>query len=475
MRSPPQPQTPPPLRRAMKFHFSHIGPITEAELELGDLTIVAGRNNTGKTYLVYTLYGFLKNWVWWKRSLNPGELLHTLVTIDVEQVATKLVEEGIFKFPISTSQLEKDRQNFISKLGLDNVAIADKFSSAVNNFENSSIKFDVDGDDLNNFLFEEGNFSIKYDGENLIFSTKPLGKVNFNPHGHLGLYIWRCYMRFLLGDQLLFPFILPAERLGIPLFYRELDLAKSRLVEALQNMGTSKRRVSISPFGFIGEYASRYALPIKDNIDYTRSLPDVVKQQSAMHGDRLYNDVKNIMGGEYKSDKNGIRFVSNARGDRRFDIPLHLASSSARELSDLYFYLRHTAQQNQLLIIDEPESHLDTQNQIMLARMLAHFVHSGIKVLITTHSDYVIKEVNNLVMLSNDFANKDKFVKKHQYSQNEFLHPNSLRCYVADKGRLTSCKVDKLGADVPLFDETIDGINKVSNDLFAHIEDAGDD
>ena len=29
-------------------------------MELGDLTLIAGRNNTGKTYLVYTLYGLLK-------------------------------------------------------------------------------------------------------------------------------------------------------------------------------------------------------------------------------------------------------------------------------------------------------------------------------------------------------------------------------------------------------------------------------
>ena len=44
----------------MKFRFKNIGPIEKAELEIGDLTIIAGHNNTGKTYLVYTLYGFLK-------------------------------------------------------------------------------------------------------------------------------------------------------------------------------------------------------------------------------------------------------------------------------------------------------------------------------------------------------------------------------------------------------------------------------
>ena len=49
----------------VKFRFEHVGPVAEAELDLGDLTIIAGRNNTGKTYLVYTLYGFLKTWKNW--------------------------------------------------------------------------------------------------------------------------------------------------------------------------------------------------------------------------------------------------------------------------------------------------------------------------------------------------------------------------------------------------------------------------
>jgi len=44
----------------MKTVFKNIGPISEAELELKDLTIIAGANNTGKTYLAYTLYGFLR-------------------------------------------------------------------------------------------------------------------------------------------------------------------------------------------------------------------------------------------------------------------------------------------------------------------------------------------------------------------------------------------------------------------------------
>ena len=47
---------------SLNFRFKNIGPVKDANLELGDLTIIAGRNNTGKTYVVYTLYGFLKMW-----------------------------------------------------------------------------------------------------------------------------------------------------------------------------------------------------------------------------------------------------------------------------------------------------------------------------------------------------------------------------------------------------------------------------
>ena len=44
----------------MKFVFNNSGPIARAELELGDFTIISGRNNTGKTRIVYALYGFMK-------------------------------------------------------------------------------------------------------------------------------------------------------------------------------------------------------------------------------------------------------------------------------------------------------------------------------------------------------------------------------------------------------------------------------
>ena len=44
----------------MKFTLDKLGPINHAELELGDLTIIAGKNNTGKTYTATVLYGIFQ-------------------------------------------------------------------------------------------------------------------------------------------------------------------------------------------------------------------------------------------------------------------------------------------------------------------------------------------------------------------------------------------------------------------------------
>ncbi len=223
---------------------------------------------------------------------------------------------------------------------------------------------------------------------------------------------------------------------------------------------------------FIDGATSRYALPIKHNIDYTRSIPDIKSKDGSLHAHRFADEIKDMMGGYYRASGDEIRFISKARGKgRSFNIPLHIASSSARGLSDFYFFLRHVASSGHLLIIDEPESHLDTANQILLARLLARFVRAGLKVLITTHSDYLIKEINNLVMLNSTFAEKESVVKKLKYRSDDALEPESIRAYVAENNGLTKCDVDEFGIDMPVFDQTIDEINKVANELASRLSD----
>ena len=277
------------------------------------------------------------------------------------------------------------------------------------------------------------------------------------------------YVRFLFPELDIEPVVLTSERFGISLFYRELDFTKNSLVDYLQKMNEQTKPNDSDLFLLVERTTSRYALPVKDNIDYTRSIPDLRGQSSELSEHKLPAELRRLTSAYYKSSGDSIALTSTARGARRFSIPLHLASSSARGLSDLYFFLQHVAGPNHLLIIDEPESHLDTHNQILMARLLVRCVRAGLKILITTHSDYLVKELNNLIMLSRDFEGREELLKKLKYDPEDALDPCQIRAYVAENGALTACNVDQYGMEMPNFDSTIDDINRVTNEISSRI------
>ena len=478
-------------RVPLSFHFRNLGPVKEAEMELGDLTIIAGRNNTGKTYLAYALYGFLKMWRAWpgiSRSLHSDDSSvnegHSVETTSLPQISEQLRRDGRASLLIDKSTLKKQRDSLLRALSHDfsEDGIPQVFSAHDNHFENASINVicdedDVDGIDLSpiDFTLDRENYlSIDYAAGHLVFT---IGKSAYGtsitaspslPYD-LDQQVGRCYMLFLFLRVFPTPFVLSAERFGISLFYRELDFTKNQLVDLLQKLGDDKNWEGFSPFLLLDKITSRYALPIKDNIDYTRDIPN----RRAAEGElwtELSGEIKKMTDGDYRSVGDEIRFRSRSqRKGRSFNIPLHLASSSVRGLSDLYFFLRYEAKRTDLLIIDEPESHLDTRNQIELARLLARCVGAGLRVLITTHSDYLLKEINNLVMLAQDFKSKDAVLKKLRYTADDALDPSSIRAYVAENGGLTECAIDGFGIDMPVFDKTIDSINRVSVELAFHL------
>ncbi len=214
-------------------------------------------------------------------------------------------------------------------------------------------------------------------------------------------------------------------------------------------------------------------MPIKDNIDFTRDIPDLPRETSSLGEEKLFNNIKEMMSGYYSNATDEIRFISKARKDGRFNIPLHLASSSARGLVDLYFFLRYSGRRGQLLIIDEPESHLDTANQVRFARLLARLVAAGLRVVITTHSDYIIKELNNLIMLGREFPNKRNVMKRLKYRPEDQLSAESVRAYVAEDGGLTECNIGPYGINMPVFDVTIDEINEATIELASRAQNTG--
>ena len=465
----------------IKATFENIGPIKNAELELDDLTIIAGQNNTGKTYLVYTLYGFLNilkerfPYSYFRKFVPAEEFAEKTENIVQQIKNTGQARVDIEEFEKINRWLIKRFSSFFSSDLINQV-----FSSPKGAFQ--GVHFSLEAEYGNSTMEDEihvhsgkNRISIKSsleEGE-FIFEINNPDNTKFSSEfviDGLSLLFWKIVQKSFPD-----PFILSAERFSISLFYKELDFTKNRLVEELQKLSDDKH---FDLFSFLEKESSRYAQPIKDNIDFTRDLSRIQKKTSALPADKV-RSVDRMIHGYYKVKNDEIRFISKKRGDNRFDIPLHLASSSVRGVSDLYFYLKHIARPGQILIIDEPESHLSPTNQIMMARLLVFCVNSGLKVLITTHSDYLIKEINNLIMLNSNFDGKSEFLEKNKknYTKDDFLKPESVKAYICENGKLKKCSVDETGIDMPVFDNAIDNINKISNELalLTTLDDPRDD
>ena len=82
------------------------------------------------------------------------------------------------------------------------------------------------------------------------------------------------------------------------------------------------------------------------------------------------------------------------------DLPLMRASSMVSELAPVVLYLRYVVEPGDVLLIEEPEAHLHPAMQTKLARELVRLVRSGVRIVLTTHSEWLLEQIGNLVALS---------------------------------------------------------------------------
>lgn len=477
----------------MKFRFKKIGPIDEADLELGDLTIIAGRNNTGKTYIVYTLYGFLSGITGLLRGQAVTRFLQAhfaeAASLSTEEVVSQLIAERQFSWNLNGEFLADEQARLIQELTREysEHGIYRVFNTSQDQFSEACLELDLERVQVTarNLLYSShpgaklsishagAKVTIGYDGTKVVASlddretSMDLASLSGIVRDALGYVYPQILLQELFGPKTM-PFIFSSARHSIPLFLKELDYVRSQVVRQLQQQEASGNGEPLEGSDPLRS-TSRYAAPIHDNIDFVRSIPEEVEAYTDELPKVLPVDIEKMMGGAFESRKGALRFTSGADNKPNFDIPLHLASSSAWEMSNLYFFLGYFMgeRSSRFLIIDEPESHLDTANQIQFARLLARLVEGGVRVLITTHSDYIVKEINNLIMLNSDFERREETMERLGYDVS--LPPEEIRAYVAQNGGLTRCTIDRYGIDMPVFDETIDGINSRANELASRL------
>ena len=455
----------------MKFKFKNLGLLDEAEVDLADLTIICGENNTGKTYAAYAIYGFLRNW-----SDISSEIIRDKFSEEIKSNAkqfdlNKIFSGGMndFLLEMCTKYKEQLHKTFAAKSNtFQDCEITLSVNKKIDFYKQSNLRSMSYGNVQLTLAKESGSSILE-----LLFSGD-----NFEESTILPELLIEAIIGDFINDTFLAPefsrvHISSVERTGAAIFRKELDFARTRILKVVNEAGLKvKNRLEL-----LKKINPDYAWPVEDNVDFTRRLEDIERQTSELSAKhpRILDAFNKVIGGTYKVDKNtGLYF--HPEGGRKQRFTMNEASSSVRALVDVGFYLRGKAKPGDLFIIDEPELSLHPKNQRAFARLIARLVNAGIKVLITTHSDYIIKEFNTLIMLNQKTEHTRKIQKEHEYDDAELLDFTRVRLYMSGKlateegkppkNTLTPAKIDpRYGIEVETFDDTIDTMNNIQEEI----------
>lgn len=452
----------------MKVDIRELGYVKNVQLDLDkDLIILCGPNNTGKTYVAYAIYGLMKF-----RSELPKSK-------KVAEEIKNLLDKGQIELDIVDLLTENDASylNAFAKSYIRNIPKV--FASDDATFAKTEIKIELGDIALlrDKILYQKisqeigirNSFSVKIEKEinSTIITCLLIDKENKNnankqeiPTSIILDFLADRIFNILI--DLIFPktYIAPAERIAINIFSKELSLKRNVLVDKLLELKDVGR--DDDPFDLIKRRATRYPLPVRDSLEISEDLNNFKKNNSEF--EHFADEIeKEILKGQVLISKEGdVQFKPDKA--KNLKLPIHLTASVVKSLSNLVIYFRHLATKGDFILIDEPELNLHPDNQVVIARIIAKIVNKGFKVLISTHSDYIIRELNNLIMLKS----KPNFAKKYNYADDILLAYNQV-CAILfhyNTRKSVTIEVTETGFEVETIDNVINELNERSQDLF---------
>ncbi len=469
----------------MILTLKNIGLIAEMELDLSkQLLVFCGPNNTGKTYASYTLYA-----------------LHALA-----HSAAGFAQQ--FPLPTSVDQLMSsgaatvDVETYLSRHQAEILALIaqelkqilpDVFASTKKHFDAAEVELVLTttpfgmgwlAEDFRQTWSVGAAYSLevmKVEGRpevTLLLVSGPSNSTN-----HLGVGFGGCdagvpeapsadllthQLRTWIAQTILTrllprPFIIPAERIAIQLFAREMSLAKSRAID--QFFAPSVPHGGRGKANKMSTRAYLYPLPVRDALAMSEDMTILIRTKSSLASLATWLE-KTVLEGKIGINKDGE--MDYLPANQKKAMPLHTAASMVKSLAMLVLYLRHIAQPGDLLILDEPELNLHPNNQLQLARLIGRLVHSGIRVLMTTHSDYLIRELNNMTTLQSIKAHRKALISKYDYSLDELIDYRQIGAYAFGVGtgeRPARLIVEPDGFAVPTLDVVTTSLNLASDEI----------
>lgn len=388
----------------VEIAVKNFGPIVEANIDLRPLTVFVGPSNTGKTYfatLVYALHGISGGFT----PLPLVSALHQLrsryfllISADEKKAARELLKATTELFkklvtsrsPFKFSDLPQTLRDHLQSSLTDPEIIGRELNRCFD-FKSISdlIRFMDSKDYEMQVLLKVRGESQEWWDLNMMATESDItvdGLVNANlvlvPEDEP---LWDSIPRDEFTDYI--PndrkrYYLPASRSGIIQSHR---IMASALMERATRSDSSEIPTLSSVIVDFMKHLPLYE-ESKESNDTILPIAD------ALESEVLVGKItaKSLLSGYPE-------FFYQPHGAKE-EIRLNQASSMVSELAPLVLYLRGLVNPGDTLIIEEPEAHLHPGAQADMAVILTRLVRAGVKVIITTHSEWLLEEIGNLTL-----------------------------------------------------------------------------
>ncbi len=416
----------------VEIAVENFGPILKANIDLRPLTVFVGPSNTGKTYfatLVYALHGTFYD------LLCSGLLclfepvrirgilskLLTGITEPFDEIMDILDKLNMKHRPFKLSDLPKEMHINVGIITKETDFIKEVLQNELKNcFDVNSIseliRFRENQCNETNILLRFGEREQEYWQMGMRFLSK---EVTLESASSLDLKTsddiillpneWSAYtefgspqMRFRI-NRINCPtrknrYYLPAARSGIMQSHR---IITSSLVKRITRVGLELFPEIPTLSSVIAEFLQQIILFEEDRSSEIQMnlFPgvEILKNQ--------VNHIANTLETEILEGQVKVKPSSSGYPDFRYiphdsneEFRMSQSSSMVSELAPLVLYLRSLVQPGDTLIIEEPEAHLHPGAQADMAVILARLVRAGVRVIITTHSDWLLQEIGNLIL-----------------------------------------------------------------------------
>ena len=447
----------------MKFTVKNMARIKESTIKLKPLTVFIGKNGTNKSYMAHLVYELHKEINNFKDSKITRNIIANFIAEHKESLLSldsAIINEEKLSERIQTDVDEYEIEEYIlctysiEKLHSSNDILNKIYNSIINSL---LIKINKSYNTKNNVLEE---IKFEYNVKN-IFSTENI-KIRVNDKRFANQKLIRSLFdivfKFLTkqvdGDDF---FYFPSSRTGFVLAFDEIVSGVFR--DRFGGRPTATK-LTVPTIDFLSNFADIKTGKFQDENDSFNFFNFMDEPPRKKIPEDVLNYLeKYILKGtilESESEEDYMNY--SLKTENNIILDLHLTSTATLELLPLIIFLKHFKSiKNRLLVIEEPEAHLHPNAQILMARFLVLLVNNGAKIVITTHSDYMIKEFNRCINLNNT---KNTIIEEHNLDdgmgKDIYLDEANLSVYLfkEDKENVTLVNLeieDELGIPLDSF------------------------